>query len=72
MPDLDQDICEMDNLDELNSEYDKPNETANTATNRNTPIKRNALATMQKGTIRKKRNITPSNANRLKSMITSG
>lgn len=69
MPDLEHDICEMDNLDELCSEFDKPNDTANTATNRNTPIKRNALASKQKGTVRKKRNTTPSNATRLKSIV---
>ena len=41
---FDDDFCNMDDLNEHDQETDKPHESVSTASKRDTPIKRNALA----------------------------
>ena len=56
---FDDDFCNMDDLAEHETDFDKPIESASSATKRDTPIKRHALAAKQKGTVRNTRNVTP-------------
>ena len=50
---MDDDFCTMDDLNEHDIEMDKPHETVSSANKRDTPIKRNALASKQKNTVRR-------------------
>ena len=42
--DFDDDCCNMDNFEESDSMMDKPHESVSKANQKDTPIKRNALA----------------------------
>jgi hypothetical protein len=53
------DFCNMENFEEHDSEMDKPHETVSNANKRDTPIKRHALVTKQKNTIRHSRGVSP-------------
>ena len=56
---FDDDFCMMDDLNEHDMGTDKPHETVKTSSKRDTPIKRNALATKQKNTVRNTRASSP-------------
>ena len=57
--DFDDDCCNMDNFEESDSMMDKPHESVSKANQKDTPIKRNALAAKQKNTKRNSRKISP-------------